>query len=410
MRRIPPDLVVFCYLAVAVTAIGANHEFRYKAPEARSVDLMSDANGWKAVPMSKDSDGIWKATVSLSPGSHAYKFLVNGKDWLFDPDNPNRTKSDGIENSAIKIAADNSTAATAAPVASTVSSTSPSTSAVRSSPTPSSTVASHGLGLKPEVNFSPAPGDVVTVEVPLSARRRADVLKDKEANQKVMHARIGIAVPPGFDSSRSSPILIVTNTEAYSNIDSLRQFKDAAVAEGWVVLAADDVEAEKDKEGSTKWQCMGAAFDYLTAAWPGIKDWPVACGGMSGGAKNSSLLAADLAREQHRIIGVLMMGCNQDMLTVGFRKGGATSLLNAAVFISSGKSDTIAKPERAVAVKNSVQATGFHKVRLETYDGAHDIYQPHITEALRWFLTQSSPNGSGAPKQPSDFDKFFKKK
>ena len=78
------------------------------------------------------------------------------------------------------------------------------------------------------------------------------------------------------------------------------------------------MEAEKDKEGSIKWPCLAAAFDYLTAAWPTVKDWPVACGGDVGGAKNSSFLAADLAREHHRIIGMLMMGCNQDMASVGF--------------------------------------------------------------------------------------------
>ena len=45
----------------------------------------------------------------------------------------------------------------------------------------------------------------------------------------------------------------------------------------------------------------------------GSKDWPVACGGMSGAAKDSAFLAAHLARELHHIIGMLMMGCNQDM-------------------------------------------------------------------------------------------------
>jgi len=34
---------------------------------------------------------------------------------------------------------------------------------------------------------------------------------------------------------------------------------------------------------------------------------------MSGGAKGSAFLAAHLARELHHIIGMLMMGCNQDM-------------------------------------------------------------------------------------------------
>ena len=163
-----------------------------------------------------------------------------------------------------------------------------------------------------------------------------------------------------------------------------------------------------------RWPCIAAAFDHLMAAWPAMKDWPVACGGMSGGAKNSSFLAADLAREHHRVIGMLMMGCNQDMASVAYRKCAPPNFLTAAVFLSSGKSDTIATPASHEAVKRSLQATGFRKVRLESFDGAHDVYQPHVTEALRWFVAQSSSQSASAAVHQStpssDFEKFFKKK
>ena len=383
--------MVSCGLPLLVSsADAAEHEFRCKAPDASSVQLMGEFNSWKGQSMTKGSDGIWTVTVSLSPGTHAYKFLVNGKDWVFDPDNSNRTNADGVENSSVEVGAEN---------------------AVSSAPSlpPKGPESIKRPMLAAESEFSPRPGEVMTVEVPLSAERRTEALKDKEPNTKLAHARIGVAVPQGFDPSKTWPVLVVTNTEAYPNIDSLRQFKDSALAENWVVLAADEVEAEPNNEGGMKWPCMGAAFDYLTKAWPGLKDWPIACGGMSGGAKNSSFLAGDLAREHHRVIGLLLMGCNQDMASVAFRKGGAATMLGASVFISSGKSDTIATPARATEVRNSLQATGFRKVRLESYDGAHDIYQPHVTEALRWFLAQS-PSSSATPAASSDFDKFFKKK
>ena len=222
-----------------------------------------------------------------------------------------------------------------------------------------------------------------------------------------MHARVAIAVPPGFDPQKTWPVLVVSNTETYSNIDSLRQFKDAANDAGWVVLAADAVEADKDKEGSWRYPCAGAAFDYLTNAWPGSQNWPVACGGMSGGAKNSALLAGELGREHHRIIGLLMMGCNQDMATVALHKYAPPNFLQAAVFLSSGKSDTIATPRQTEYVKNSLHGSGFMKLRLETFDGGHDIYQPHIGEALRWFAAQGSPNPSATPRK-SDLDSFKK--
>ena len=85
------------------SAIAAEHEFRYKAPNATSVELMCEFNGWKGVPMTKGDDGVWKVEVDLPTGTHAYKFLVDGKDWVFDPNNSAKKTVDGAENSAIEI-------------------------------------------------------------------------------------------------------------------------------------------------------------------------------------------------------------------------------------------------------------------------------------------------------------------
>src|SRR5581483_286075 len=375
---------LFLSIAIFLARAGfaAEQEFRFEKPDAQSVSLMCECKNWQRQPMTKGTDGVWTTSASLSPGSYGYKFLVNGSDWVLDPKNSNRKNVNGVENSAIDVADDS---------AITARSTSPSSGA--------GVVATNGSSL------SPSPNEVFTVEIPLSTKRRAEAAKD--GNAKLAHAKLALVVPSGFDPQKSWPILVICNTEAYSNIDSLQQFKDAASAEGWVTMAADGVETEPKKEGGDRWPTIAAAFDYLTNAWPGIKDWPVACGGMSGGGKNGAFLAADLAREHHRIIGMLMMGCNQDMATVAYRKSAPPNFLSAAVFLSSGKNDKIATPESHVYVMNSLKATGF-KVRLESHDGAHDIYPPHIGEALRWFIAQSS---AGAPaKRETDFDKFFKKK
>ena len=74
-----------------------------KAPDAKSVELMGEWNGWKSIPMTKGDSGVWTVKVSLSPGSYGYKFLVNGNDWVFDPDNSNKKTIDNIENSAVEI-------------------------------------------------------------------------------------------------------------------------------------------------------------------------------------------------------------------------------------------------------------------------------------------------------------------
>src|SRR4051794_22647136 len=98
--------LVFCCAALPVGMSGvsaAEHEFRYKSPDAKSVELMSDFNGWKPVPMTKGNDGVWSAKISLPAGTHAYKFLVNGSDWMFDPENSTRKTVNGVENSAAEV-------------------------------------------------------------------------------------------------------------------------------------------------------------------------------------------------------------------------------------------------------------------------------------------------------------------
>jgi 1,4-alpha-glucan branching enzyme len=62
--------------------------FSIAAPKAKEVFLAGDFNNWdhKAHPMKKDSNGVWKKSVMLSPKQYEYKFLVDG-DWKEDPQN-----------------------------------------------------------------------------------------------------------------------------------------------------------------------------------------------------------------------------------------------------------------------------------------------------------------------------------
>jgi len=106
MRKSVWLIVVFCAAAWWMTqqsASAGEHEFRYKAPAAKSVELMCDFNGWKSVAMTKGDDGVWKVKVDLPSGTHGYKFLVDGKDWMFDPENSNKTKVNDVENSSIEV-------------------------------------------------------------------------------------------------------------------------------------------------------------------------------------------------------------------------------------------------------------------------------------------------------------------
>src|ERR1017187_2931267 len=60
------------------------------APGARTINIAGDFNGWKpetAIPMRKQANGDWAATIQLPAGRHVYKLIVDGK-WIADPENP----------------------------------------------------------------------------------------------------------------------------------------------------------------------------------------------------------------------------------------------------------------------------------------------------------------------------------
>lgn len=61
--------------------------FHISAPTAFSVQLVGDFTAWQQAPVAlrKDQDGVWGAQVSLSPGVHRYRFLIDGE-WRDDPE------------------------------------------------------------------------------------------------------------------------------------------------------------------------------------------------------------------------------------------------------------------------------------------------------------------------------------
>jgi hypothetical protein len=75
-------------------------------PGARSVALVGDFNGWstEATPLAAAGGGTWAITLPLTPGRHAYGFVIDGETWVLDPKAPAARDADyGRDHSVVVV-------------------------------------------------------------------------------------------------------------------------------------------------------------------------------------------------------------------------------------------------------------------------------------------------------------------
>lgn len=79
-----------------------DHAFRVDGQAtASSLWLTGSFVSWAGTPeagaiaFTLGNDGAWTGSYEFQAGTHQYKFIVNGTDWILDPTNPN-TVDDGM--------------------------------------------------------------------------------------------------------------------------------------------------------------------------------------------------------------------------------------------------------------------------------------------------------------------------
>lgn len=208
-------------------------------------------------------------------------------------------------------------------------------------------------------------------------------------NPRPTTGRALLFFPNGFDPARSWPILIVTSTTDLdrTSIMDAPWYRDAAIKEGWVVLATDT--AIRPRADSLQWRLsiLTAGLRMIRTDWPQSAQWPVAFAGFSGGAKRSGILAAMLASNRgFKICGMFLAGINSDRVTAAYKDyQPPTDFLNTPIWISSGTTDQIAPPGTQEGVYYSLKRAGFKQVRLEKFFGGHALKSAEIQRALHWF-------------------------
>lgn len=237
-------------------------------------------------------------------------------------------------------------------------------------------------------------------EVPLSEtlqaklKKRVGSSKEQFTDADMSKAAVGLFVPASFDPAKSYPIMIVSVTisgrdkgKFPSSVKSMGAYIDAAKSLGWVVLAADCPGNLVPGLPFNRCALAEAGLEAMAAAWPASKTWPIATGGFSGGAKYSGWLGGWFCEDGRKLLGMFMGGCNEDMATMAIDELRPPKKdFNAAkVFLSAGKADKIAGPGPTEEVAKSLKRSGFDAVKLEIFDGEHEVNKGHVEAAMKWF-------------------------
>jgi predicted esterase len=98
-------------------------------------------------------------------------------------------------------------------------------------------------------------------------------------------------------------------------------------------------------------------------------------------------MAAMLASAQAvKICGLFLAGINDDQISLAYKRyHPPSSFLNIPIWLSSGTGDAIAPPWKHEHVRASLVYTGFKRVRVESFDGGHEVDAAQVKLALRWF-------------------------
>ena len=184
-------------------------------------------------------------------------------------------------------------------------------------------------------------------------------------------------------------ISATSDPQYHSSRRLLGAYADAALAVGWILVAADpaeEVSSERD-DVALRYALNTAALAVLGLQWPGSGKAPLAFGGFSGGAKYAGWLAAGFASQGRTIIGIYLAGINQDTIVAAAQdfKVLDETYRRIPIFLQSGEKDEIATPADHRRVRDELKRAGFRHIQVEYFPGPHAVDPRPLRTALGWF-------------------------
>jgi hypothetical protein len=238
-------------------------------------------------------------------------------------------------------------------------------------------------------------GKTVQTDLPLPPK----IAKEQEEayGKPTTIMKAAIAVPNGFDPSKPQRVLITSasSTGDGLSIKNMASYTEAALARGWVVMAADGEFGKGSKSDGIYFRgnMLEVMTKELETRWPDAKaKWSFATGGFSGGAGFASNQAMLLAGDGWNVIGMFLANSaygpyawERDKRT----KGSKSKFQKIPIFVSAGETDNVQKPDTIKQALENMKSGGYKTVKAEWHPGAHQMSKEHLTAALDWFESQA---------------------
>jgi hypothetical protein len=221
-------------------------------------------------------------------------------------------------------------------------------------------------------------------EYEYSAEQLAMVKKEKGTDTGF---KIAFALPANFDPTKPHKVFIVGTAEnnakqaADGNVGMMSFFGKQCAASGWICMAYDSnlgrVRHDVD---------LQAALAKINKEWPGFKGWEFAAGGFSGGAKACMFPMAYLIKNEYKVIGGFLAGCNEDLsgTVQKLYRVPKSEFKDVKIFLGNPAS----KADYAEPVKTSMKRNGIANVRAEVHNGNSSLEYTQFAEGLKWIAGQ----------------------
>ena len=231
------------------------------------------------------------------------------------------------------------------------------------------------------------PGGKIEIRFPVS--KYFQDIAAQGGNPRPDTGRAVVTFPPGFDPSRSWPILIVTSTSDFNRTSAMDAdwYRQPATAEGWIVLGSDAT--IRPRIDSTQWRLglLGGGAGSDPQRMAAIVQVARGLRRIFRRLETKRRPRADAGKE--RLCSRLRVFPERNQRRPPQRR---LQDLPAWPRFSRGAGLAEQRRERyrghAAAhnlVKASLERTGFKRVRLEQFGGGHQLKMSELRRALQWF-------------------------